>query len=177
MFIRWKRRKKAEPKQGRLPRRRSRFGDSLYCVLVESLRVSGGPPRQKVICYLGSVDEGDRERLCVRVNFWDRLRRCLDQLQIDAPERTKIEASIERVVSRAAEDEAAQFRVDRDKYRKFMRSIRPPVVMKSVRPYFWQWERTQNSQKKIFCLTRIINRALHPLTLCWRASARPVLPI
>jgi hypothetical protein len=130
MFIRWKRRKKAATKPGHGPRRRSQSGDSLYCVLVESWRVRGGVPRQKVICYLGSVDEGDRERLCVRVNFWDRLRRCLDQLQIDAPERTKIEASIERVVSRAAEDEAAQFRVDRDKYQKFMRSIRPPVVPK-----------------------------------------------
>lgn len=123
MFIRWKRRKKKKFGRYGAPRARGEKGDSLYCVLVESKRLNGSP-RQKTICYLGSVDEGDRERLCVRVNFWDRLLRCLDQLQIDPAERTKIEASIERVVSRASEDEATQFRAERDRYRKFMRSIR-----------------------------------------------------
>src|ERR1041385_1799353 len=97
MFIRWKRRKKAQPKPGRCLRKRADKGDSLYCVLVESKRVDGRP-RQKAIAYLGSVDEGDRERLCIRVNFWDHLLPILDRLRIDPTERSKIEAAIESSV-------------------------------------------------------------------------------
>ncbi len=115
MFIRWKRRKKAQTKPGRYPRRHSEHGDSLYCVLVESQRVNGSP-RQKVICYLGSVDEGDRERLCVRVDFWDDVLAKLDRLKLDSAERTRIEESIGLIVSRAPEDEVAAFKKEREAF-------------------------------------------------------------
>src|SRR5688500_13524914 len=72
--------------------RRSKFGDSLYCVLVETNRVNGSP-RQKVVCYLGSLDEGHRESVWTRVDFWDRATAKLDQLQLTHRERTKIEES------------------------------------------------------------------------------------
>lgn len=119
MFIRWKRRKKVKAGRYGAPRRHSDKGDSLYCVLVESQRVNGSP-RQKVISYLGSVDEGDRERLGIRVNFWDRVVAKLDQLKLQPVERTKIEEAIALMVSRASEDEAATFRKERDEYRKAM---------------------------------------------------------
>lgn len=115
MFIRWKRRKKAATKPWRRPRRRSEAGDSLYCVLVESQRINGSP-KQKVICYLGSVDEGDREKLWLRVDFWDGLLAKLDQLELTHRERAKIEESIGRVVSRVPDDEAAAFRKEREEY-------------------------------------------------------------
>ncbi len=114
MFVRWKRRKKAQKRPGQYgpPRCRSENGDSLYCVIAESKRVKGSP-RQKVICYLGSVDEGDTERLCVRVDFWDHVVANLDRLRLVPAERTKIEGSINRVVSRPTDDEATQFRKER----------------------------------------------------------------
>lgn len=114
MFVRWKRRKKAVSKPWRRLRR-SKAGDSLYCVLVESNRVNGSP-RQKVVCYLGSLDEGHRESMWTRVDFWDRATVKLDQLQLTRRERANIEESISRVVSRVPEEEAATFRRDRQEF-------------------------------------------------------------
>lgn len=110
MFIRWKRRKKAEPKRGRRPRRGSQSGDSLYCVLVESLRVSGGPPRQKVISYLGSVDDELRENKFMQLVFWDQVAPKLDQLCLSSEQRIKIEESIGKTIARLPEDKAADCR-------------------------------------------------------------------
>lgn len=113
MFIRWKRRKKAPTKPWRRPRRRSDAGDSLYCVLVESQRINGSP-RQKVICYLGSLDEGDREKLWLRVDFWDGVHAKLDQLNLFPRERAKIEQSIGVVVEQVPAEEAAAFKREWD---------------------------------------------------------------
>jgi hypothetical protein len=117
MFIRWKRRKKAVTKPGRRPRRRSLAGDSLYCVLVESQRVNGAP-RQKVICYLGSFDEGDRDKLWLRVDFWDFVSAKLDRLPLARRERARIEEAIGKVVSRVPLEEVAEFKKERNEYRK-----------------------------------------------------------
>ena len=115
MFVRWKRRKKAVTKRWRRPRRRSDAGDSLYCVLVESRRVNG-TPRQKVLCYLGSLDEGDREKLWLRVDFWDAVSAKLDRLQLTRRERAKIEESIGFVVLRVPDEEASAFKREREEY-------------------------------------------------------------
>jgi len=115
MFIRWKRRKKAQTPTGRRRRRRSDAGDSLYCVLIESQRVNGAP-RQKVICYLGSLDENNREKLWLRVDFWDAVDAKLAKLDLTRREKAKIEDSIGRVVARVPEAEAAAFRLEREKW-------------------------------------------------------------
>jgi hypothetical protein len=117
MFIRWKRRKKAVTKPGRRPRRRSQAGDSLYCLLVESNHVNGSP-RQKVICYLGSFNEGDRDKVWLRVDFWDFVSTKLDRLPLARRERARIEESIGKVVSRAPLEEAAKFKKERNEYQK-----------------------------------------------------------
>lgn len=122
MFIRWKRRKKRVTPPGRKPRRRADAGDSLYCVLVESQRING-LPRQKVICYLGSLDERDREKLWLRVDFWDAVTAKLDQLQLADRERAKIEEAIERVVSRVPDQEAADFKRERDAWRRELEQL------------------------------------------------------
>lgn len=115
MFIRWKRRKKAKARPGRRRRWRSDAGDSLYCVLIESFRVNGAP-RQRVICYLGSLDENDREKLWLRVDFWEAVDAKLAGLDLTRRERTKIEESISRVVARVPEAEAAAFRLEREQW-------------------------------------------------------------
>jgi len=126
MFVRWKRRKKAATKPGRRPRRRSDAGDSLYCVVVESLRIDG-VPRHKVVAYLGSVDERDIKQLWLRVDFWDYISPKLDALRLPNRERAKIEDSIGKVIERVPEDEAAAFKKARHDYRvkkaKLIRSV------------------------------------------------------
>ena len=112
MFIRWKRRPKAPTKPRRRPRFRSDKGDSLYCVVVESQRVDG-KPRQKVVMYLGSLDEKDREKMWQRVDFWDLVGPKLDSLQLTKRQRTRIEESISVVVARVSDEEAAAFRLER----------------------------------------------------------------
>lgn len=114
MFIRWKRRKKAKTPTGRRIRR-SDAGDSLYCVLIESQRVNGAP-RHKVICYLGSLDENSREKLWLRVDFWDAVDAKLNKLDLTRRERTKIEESIGQVVARVPEPEATTFRQEREQH-------------------------------------------------------------
>lgn len=115
MFVRWKRRKKAATKPGRRPRRRSDAGDSLYCVLIESKRI-GDKPRQKVVCYLGSVDEGHLDKLWQRVDFWDAIKPKLDRIELTRTERVRIEYSIQRVVSRVPEEQEIQFKKERRRY-------------------------------------------------------------
>jgi hypothetical protein len=117
MFIRWKRRKKAVPKPGRTPHKRSNAGDSLYCVLVESARINGSP-RQKVVRYLASVDENDCDKLWLRVDFWDYVSAQLDRMPLARRERVKIEESINRVVSRVPPEEAAAFKKARKEYQQ-----------------------------------------------------------
>jgi hypothetical protein len=112
MFIRWKRRKKKPTKQWRRPRLHSECGDSLYCVLVESRRINGSP-RQKVICYLGSIEEAHCQRVWDRVDFWNRVSSKLDALPLTRREMERIEKSIDRVVTKVPEEEAATFRKER----------------------------------------------------------------
>jgi hypothetical protein len=83
--------------------------------LVESQRINGSP-RQKVICYLGSLDVNDREKLWLRVDFWDSVRSKLDRIELTRRERAKIEESIDLVVSRVPADEAAPFKKEREEY-------------------------------------------------------------
>lgn len=117
MFIRWKRRKKAAVKPGFRPRRRRNVGDSLSCVLVESQRIDG-KPRQKIVCYLASFDENDRDAIWLRVDFWDYVTARLDRLQLGQKERVKIEESIGKVVVKVPEQEAAAFRKARQEYKE-----------------------------------------------------------
>jgi hypothetical protein len=114
MFIRWKRRKRSKTKPDRDPGIQSDAGDSLYCVLVESQRING-VPRQKVVCYLGSLDENDREKLWLRVDFWDAVDGKLARLDLTRHERAKVEDSICRIVARVPAAEAAAFRLEREK--------------------------------------------------------------
>ena len=115
MFVRWKRRKKAATKPGRNPRRRSDAGDSLYCVLIESRRIEG-KPRQKVVCYLGSVDEGHLDKTWLRVDFWDAIKPKLDGLDLTRKERQRIEDSIQQIVTRIPEEQETQFKKERRRY-------------------------------------------------------------
>jgi hypothetical protein len=115
MFVRWKRRKKAVTKPGRRPRRRSDAGDSLYCVLIESRRIEG-KPRQRVVCYLGSVDEGRLDKTWLRVDFWDDIKPKLDRLSLTRTERQRIEDSIQQIVPRVPEEQEIQFKQERRRY-------------------------------------------------------------
>jgi len=115
MFVRWKRRQKAKTRPGRKLRRRSDAGDSLYCVVVESQRINGSP-RQKVVCYLGSVDDAHRDKLWARVDFWDAAIPKLDRLPLTRREREQIFKAIDCVVARVPDDEATAFRKEREEY-------------------------------------------------------------
>jgi hypothetical protein len=115
VFVRWKRRKKAATKPGRRPRRRSDAGDSLYCVLIESRRIEG-KPRQKVVCYLGSVDEKHLDKTWLRVDFWDVIKPKLDRLALTRKQRQRIEDSIQRIVPRVSEEQEIQFKQERRRY-------------------------------------------------------------
>ena len=90
-------------------RRRSadNLGDLLTFQLVEARRVDG-KPRQRVVAYLGAI----RSNMATsdipnhRIGFWLRVEAVLDELELDASERGKIEAKIaERAPYAAPGDE------------------------------------------------------------------------
>ena len=125
MFVRWKRRKRSYNRgwghsQGAW--RAEEAGDSLDAVLVKTKRV-GKRVQQKVICYLGSVHEKKIEKMFTRVDFWDEVTPKLDALNLSSQERTTIEISLNKTIPRPAEDEAAQFKKEREAYFAATREI------------------------------------------------------
>jgi hypothetical protein len=108
MFIRWKRRHNLKSTI-----RNRDAAASLYCVLLKSERVNQ-IPKQKIVCYLGRVFEGDTTRECVRVDFWDDAMPKLNALPMSPAERAKIIKSIEAVVPQLPRGQAARFRKERD---------------------------------------------------------------
>jgi len=71
--------------------------------LVKSERVDG-KPRQRIVAYLGALQDGARD-VRAREWFWKRLLPRLDALNLDAAERARIVAQIAEVVPRGTEVE------------------------------------------------------------------------
>jgi hypothetical protein len=96
MFVRWQKR---ESKRTKYRRRSKPPGATWSVVLAESVRVNG-KPRQKHIAYLGSFNESilTPGRICVRGQFWKRIRARLDNLKIPPGTRRRIEAAIAKKV-------------------------------------------------------------------------------
>jgi hypothetical protein len=92
MYLRWKQRRAA---RGKLV---------LTAVLVRSER-RNGKPRQKIVAYLGTVDNCLKKRVLRRHRFWERVDRRLDELTLDPALRQNVEAGILAVVSRPSPDE------------------------------------------------------------------------
>jgi hypothetical protein len=80
---------------------------SLSAVLVRSVRTPAGP-RQKVVGYLGSIEEAYRDQVGHRSGFWGSAEAALDEAGVAGEERARIAAALEAVVPRpTAEEEAA----------------------------------------------------------------------
>jgi hypothetical protein len=97
MFVRWQSRQRNRAVFGPYGK-----GDVRWrVVLVESARVNG-KPRQRHICYLGSVTESAIKLLIQRCHFWDKVGERLDRLgnQITTADRDRIEAVISEKVPR-----------------------------------------------------------------------------
>jgi hypothetical protein len=75
-------------------------------VLVESVRTAAGP-RQKVLGYLGSIEEQYLGQVGHRVGFWASAEARLDELGPTAEERARIVAALEAVVPRPTDEERA----------------------------------------------------------------------
>jgi hypothetical protein len=90
MFVRWKSRQLTRTESG-APER------SLYAVLVECKRIDG-QPRQKVIKYLGHINEEHLgiPRECRE--FWDQAKQSLDTVDFEPGVRRRLEAKMAEVV-------------------------------------------------------------------------------
>ena len=106
MFIRWKVR-------NRIGTTWQRPGKTFTAMLVECRRVRG-PPRQRVVVYLGSIRQDllEHDTHCLfRARFWDRVTAKLDQVALPF-DTDKIEAAINRVVGRPTAEEIATDKVE-----------------------------------------------------------------
>ena len=118
MFIRWKRRRNLKQES---------FPNSLYCVLVKSVRVNG-LPRQKIVCYLGHIREGRKNdpdkkahEINSRVRFWDSTRPRLKAVPMSRAERARIIKSIEAVVRQPTRSQTERFHKEREELFKSFR--------------------------------------------------------
>lgn len=96
MFVRWKKRKCTG-------RHRSEFINyNLDAVLVENYR-EDGKVKQRFIKHLGSF--GDNGSPHEKGYFWDQVTKRLDNMNLDEPERSKIEQSILKRVPKLTKEE------------------------------------------------------------------------
>jgi hypothetical protein len=102
MFIRWRRRclKKATAKAGQTQYR-------LSAILVESCR-HGSKVRQRMIAYLGSIQEAKIDHEVQRLGFWQKVDRRLDA--VPASLRGTVTQMLEAVVPRPSEERLAHSR-------------------------------------------------------------------
>jgi hypothetical protein len=100
MYIRWTRRE------------RTRLGwpigeYALSARLVECVRVDG-KPRQRTLCYLGTIFEDWREGHYHMLGFWKRASANLAKLDLEQKVRDKIEEDLEAVVKKPDEKSYAR---------------------------------------------------------------------
>lgn len=99
MYIRWKKRVRTKHKKP--------TGDyALTAVLVESVRgyyeagQQDSTPRQRIICYLGTIRQSTLQRPYFQMDFWISADAHLDKVQLTPEQRATIEARLAEVVSR-----------------------------------------------------------------------------
>jgi hypothetical protein len=98
----------------RTMRDRTKYGcptgkHALLARLVESVRVDG-KPRQRTLCYLGSIYEDWRESHVHMVCFWRRASVNLAKLNLEQKVRDKIEKDLEAKVAKPDENGLERFR-------------------------------------------------------------------
>jgi len=98
MYVRWKRR---ALKNGR---RYHPDPHLLSAYLVESRRVDG-KPRQRILAYLGSINERFLDATWQQRNFWLTASQKLEALDLSKEERAAIDARLQAVVPRLTQDE------------------------------------------------------------------------
>lgn len=98
MYVRWRRHKRAE--------KRGEDRWLLAASLVESQRV-GGKPRQRTICYLGSIREDRLSEVGPRRWFWESAEARFDRASIPNYDWPQIAAVLEARVPRPSIEEMA----------------------------------------------------------------------
>lgn len=93
MFIRLKRVKLAD-----IQFEKQRY--SIHCVIVESYRIKGKPPRQRVIKYLGSIREQDLSNPLKRKLFISFIENRIDELSLGIQLATQLKIDLIRKIVR-----------------------------------------------------------------------------
>jgi hypothetical protein len=113
MFLRWKKRRPplARSFWARRNEDRNESRTLLTAVLVEAVRIDGRP-RQKIVKYLGSIQEWRIEQRAYQPlhGFWQTVLSRLDTLTLSKKERREIERQVADVVPKPTK---AMLRADR----------------------------------------------------------------
>jgi hypothetical protein len=88
-------------------------GKKFSAVLVRSERV-GGKPRQKIVAYLGHINEKKAGVPAQRLYFWKAVGYRLDALSLSPTERQRIEEQIGKVITQPTPEEAARIEQERE---------------------------------------------------------------
>jgi hypothetical protein len=103
MFVRWKQRSIWRNRPGLGRQNTGRV--LLVAVLVKSER-RGGRPRQRTVAYLGAIERDRTEDPGRRYHFWKAVSARLNSLNVDAPQREKIETALRARVRQPTAEEA-----------------------------------------------------------------------
>jgi hypothetical protein len=102
MFVRWKQRPRWSSTH-RLGRQKT-SKVLLVAVLVRSERWDGRP-RQRTVAYLGAIERDRTEDPGRRYHFWKAVSARLNSLNLDAPQREKIETALRARVGQPTDEE------------------------------------------------------------------------
>jgi hypothetical protein len=134
MFVRWKKREKVSRKRmtWRMVRRGEASGPVgsyqvkttgkfLWSAVLVNCERRDGKPRQKIVAYLGGIDQECIKHTDHRASFWDGATRKLDDLGLDGATRRKVEASLTAVVRNPTARERAAAKEEFERFTQAMR--------------------------------------------------------
>src|SRR5258708_38851039 len=107
MFVR-RQEYKSRAQSRRLRAFRTKHGQRLRAILVETVRIDG-KPHQRYLAYLGSVQADRRDR----PRFWYDVTRKLDQCRLSREERNRIKSAIAKKIGGKVPTKAALKKFER----------------------------------------------------------------
>jgi hypothetical protein len=126
MFIRWQRTRHQKVLRTHEPPPGKKFASVEYyvraAVLIRSIRTSAGP-RQKHVCYLGSIHEGDEAKLLSRIRFWESVDRKIGAVDISDKERHRILAALDAVVAKPTRKEITKREAKLERHDAMLRRL------------------------------------------------------
>jgi hypothetical protein len=111
MYVRWKKQKRQKKEHGYYfipnsyhPQHMEKEASLLIAYLAENVRIDG-KPKQKIISYLGSINDAKITNLSANEKFWQSVTSHLRTLPLDKDQRKNIEHMLQERIPKVSDRE------------------------------------------------------------------------